>query len=323
MDISLLTQELSPQDNPGLDTFDPRFDEIVTEVEKADYLNAAHKIEEAMSQNIYDIRLIGYFLYGYFIEQGPAKLSEVLNALVCVFNENFEHFGPVKNKEKQAQSSLKWFFSKLIKKLQHEEKRNTETWLQWQQKTITTEVEEAIEQCEAFRRALSARLEDKAAPIIESNTKLNSWLEDFHSMARPVITEAPQEEVADDEPEADQQEVAEAVTATSKSVNQSGYSPLAGSSKLNSLKLKIEAFGKLCQLGDTARAAIVMEDLEDIIKNFKPQEYYPRQFTTYFNAMAKHIKVMAPYWQDKNSISWQALERLYDIDPQSFLNLDI
>jgi len=99
MDINLLNRELEVTDNPGLDTMDPRFNDIATDVQAANYIGAATQAQALLEQGVFDIRIIGYFLYGFFIEQGLASLAQVFECLSGLLRDNWEAFGPVQRKE--------------------------------------------------------------------------------------------------------------------------------------------------------------------------------------------------------------------------------
>ena len=66
MNIDILNTTLEVSENPGLDVIDPRFMDITTLVESGEYLEAAAKAEEIFAEEIYDIRITGYLLYGFF-----------------------------------------------------------------------------------------------------------------------------------------------------------------------------------------------------------------------------------------------------------------
>ena len=96
---------------------DPRFMDITTLVENGDYEEAATQAEGILAEGAYDIRITGYFLYGVFLEQGLGGLTAILQCLTKLFTENWDAVGPVKNREKHAQTSLNWFLRQLVKNL--------------------------------------------------------------------------------------------------------------------------------------------------------------------------------------------------------------
>ena len=128
MKIELLQGSLPVTENPGLDSTDPRFDEIATLVQGGQYAEAAKLSETILAEGIYDIRLMCYFLYGYWLELDLLSLLEVMNCLNHIILENWQAVGPVKKREKFFQTSFNWLFRQVLKKIQYEEKKKTALW---------------------------------------------------------------------------------------------------------------------------------------------------------------------------------------------------
>ena len=70
MNLELLNTKLKVTDNPGLDTLDPRFADIVTLIQESNFSGAAAQSQEIIEEEIYDIRIICYFLYGFMALPG-------------------------------------------------------------------------------------------------------------------------------------------------------------------------------------------------------------------------------------------------------------
>src|SRR5579872_4187859 len=94
LSISLLTGTLTPTENPGLDTLDPRFQEVASLVEAGDIAKAAEQTQAMLQEGIVDIRVISYFLYGVFLESAFAGLPDVFKALTLIFGPNWNAIGP-------------------------------------------------------------------------------------------------------------------------------------------------------------------------------------------------------------------------------------
>ena len=93
LDITLLTSPLTPAENPGLDTLDPRFQEIAGKVEAGDFDKAASDTQALLRENLVDIRVISYFLYGCFLEKGMSGLADVLLALRVLVTDSWPAVG--------------------------------------------------------------------------------------------------------------------------------------------------------------------------------------------------------------------------------------
>ena len=177
MDIELLTQPLEISENPGLDTLDPRFSDIATLVQEADFMAAAAEAEKILEESIYDIRIIGYFLYGVFLEQGVGMIGPIFECLNTLLNENWEAIGPVKRREKHTQAGLNWFMKQLFKKLDYEETNKSDAWDRWIEEVSGDDVRLALDAGDKLLQTLGTVLEDDAPPVMEGVSKANGWLD--------------------------------------------------------------------------------------------------------------------------------------------------
>ena len=320
MNLELLKIEVPEVEKPGLEIFDPRFDDIVGFIDKAEYMEAAQSVQAVIEEGIYDIRVIGYFLYGVFLEGGPATFGELSETLCNFLNDNFEKVGPSKNRQKQAQSSLRWFLAQIIKKMEYEEKRNSSDWQSWQQSSNTDQIDSAIENTDKLRRSLTANLEEHAGPLVELTSKISAIFSSFRELAQPVLEES---EAVIEELKTEDVVHEEQLPNSQVSSGQSFEPGSLVNAPLTELTLKIEAFKQLCKEGDFTRASIVSEDLEENINNFTPQDYFPQSFALYFATLAANSSELSSHWKERGSLSWKALDKLYQIDPESFLNLEI
>ena len=128
--------------------------DITTLVENGEYLEAATQAEGILEEGAYDIRITGFFLYGVFLEQGVGGLTAILQCLTKLFTENWDAVGPIKNREKHAQTSLNWFLRQLVKKLQYEEGKDSDVYQQWVAEVSSDEVQETLDASEELQGAL-------------------------------------------------------------------------------------------------------------------------------------------------------------------------
>lgn len=326
MDIDLLNQELEVSEKPGMDTFDPRFTDIAGMVQDGQFLEAATEAEGVIAEGTYDIRIIGYFLYGVFLEQGVGVLSSVFQALNGLLTDNWEAVGPVKNREKQTVNSLKWFVNQLVKKLDYEENRKEETWNTWLAEVESEQAGEALEELEKLQRNLGMTLEDAAGDVLEGLMKVKSWLSSFQML----VYKEPEEEEEEEEEEEVEAEEAEPVPAAGAApgpagalgFSVSGDMAAQGSYHLQVLMNKLAAFERLVQSQKFALAALVADDINEIVANFDPKVYFPGIFGRFSLLFARHIRELISFEQNKGSVEWMALQELYKVDLESFVGFD-
>ena len=309
MNIERITGTLAVSENPGLATVDPRFTDIATLVQDGNYEEAAARSDEVLAEEIYDIRIIGYFAYGFFLETGVGKLKELFPALTEVLRDNIEAVGPVRNRPKHVQTIFTWFFKQLAKKLQYEEDRQAEAWTDWTGNVSSDDVQDILDASEELRKILSMILEDSAGQVLDSLSKVGDWLRRFQSIVyREPEPEGEEETEEEGEGEAEGQQGGGGLGVQ-----------MQGSSALGMLIRRIEAFGILVNDGKMAQAALVAMDINRIIENFDPRVYFPEIFSGFTLSYVTHINQLTTYEANKTSVEWKAMQELYKVDLESFV----
>ncbi len=311
MNIELLNTTLEVAENPGLDMIDPRLLDITSLVENGEYQEAATQAEQILEEGAYDIRITGFFLYGVFLEQGLGDLNVILECLTRLITENWEAVGPVKNREKHVQASLNWFLRQLAKKLQYEEGKDSDVYQQWIAEVSSDDIQAALEASEGLQSALGEALEDQAEPLLDGLSKVNEWLGTFQRLVyrEPEL-----------EPEAEA-ELAEMVAPVGGPIADVAV-PAEGSYHLQLLLRKMKAFERLVEKEEFNKAAIVGDDINDIIANFDPRIYFPKIFSRYSLLRALKIADISAFEEYKGSVEWQTMQDLYKVDLDSFVSLD-
>ena len=315
MNIELLNTTLEVTENPGLDVIDPRLLDITTLVENGEYLEAATQAELILEEGAYDIRITGFFLYGVFLEQGVGGLTAILQCLTRLFTENWDAVGPIKNREKHAQTSLNWFLRQLTKKLQYEEGKDSDVYQQWVAEVSSDEVQKTLDASEELQAAFGTALEDQAEPLVDGLSKVNEWLGIFQ---RLVYREPEIEEEFEPDAEAEPAEMVAPVGAPIADVALSAE----GSYHLQLLLRKMEVFSRLIEKEDFPKAAIVADDINQIIADFDPRIYFPKMFSRYSLLRAVNIGELNASEEHKGTLEWQTMQDLYKVDLDSFFSFD-
>jgi hypothetical protein len=313
MRIELLQGSLPVAENPGLDSNDLRFDEIATLVQAGDYPAAARASEALLAENAYDIRLICYFLYGHWLEQGPASLGEALEALGNAVFENWEAVGPAAKREKKVGLSLNWLFKQVLKTLQYEESKQSPAWQAWLAGVSSDDLEPALESLEAFRRGIGQRLGDDAGPVLDITGKIQEWLRNFQRL----VYKPPEPEAVEPEPEAEETAAAAASRRTEAGPG-SGIG-VEGSHHMDLLLRKLAAFQRLIEEEKFPRAALVADDINQTLANFDPKLYFPRVFASFVRLQALNIGELLNYAEQRDSPEWQAMQEWFKVDIDSFV----
>ena len=329
MNIELLHGTLEATEDPGLKTIDPRFTDIATLVQEGNYEQAAAQSQAVLEEEIYDIRIIGYFLYGHFLDQGIEAMADIYQCLTDLLRDNLEALGPAKKREKHIQTILTWIMKQLIKKLQYEEGKEGGPYEAWMSEVSSDQVQEALDAGDELRRVLGPVLEDAAGPVLDGLMKITDWLTAFRRLVykepEPEDEEEPdewEEEEADEEIEEEAREEVRKEVFVSAPPVQEDVTGVEGSYHLKLLMRKLDAFDRLIAQEKFPLAALVADDINTIIANFDPKVYFPKLFTGFSLQFARHVNELASYEEYKGSVGWQAMEELYKVDLDSFLSFD-
>lgn len=330
MDIELLQGTLEVSETPGLETIDPRFSDIAALTMEGRYDEAAARSVEIIEQEIYDIRIIGYALYGHFLDHGIRSIAEINHCLVSLLQDNLEALGPLKKREKHIQTVLNWLMKQFLKKMQYEEEKQSSLYESWASEVSSDEVGQALDAMDELRRALGIVLEDAAGPVLDGLGKVNDWLTAFQKLVyKEPEPEAELEPELEPEYEPEKFEEEETIEPERRAVDQS-TTPLIqegtgveGSYHLNLLMRKLEAFDYLISEEKYASAALVADDIYMIIADFDPKLYFPKLFSRFSLLLAANINDLLAYNEYKESPGWQAMKELYKVDLEGFVKFNV
>ncbi|MCK5797008.1 MAG: type VI secretion system ImpA family N-terminal domain-containing protein [Deltaproteobacteria bacterium] len=314
IDIELLTHDFPKTDSPGLETFDPRLEEVTTYAQNGDYDALAPILSDILNEKILDVRVLGYYAFVLFHEQGLPGLLPAFAGLARVFAEFWEAMGPAKNREKIATNSIAWFLKVLLKRLQREEKTQGSGWTLWLDTVSSDDAAEILEAAENLRRTLVPALQEQAAGATDHLSKVVDWLGAFE---RAVYRE-PEPEVEEDESEVESTGTSSGAGGLKTRLTQVDNPLIEGSIHIRLLMQKMEAFEQLIREEKFARAELIADDINQILANFDPLVYFPKLFATYCRTRAMNSGDLSEFEEAKDSRDWQAMQALYQADLDAF-----
>jgi hypothetical protein len=314
MNIDLIQGSLPLTPNPGLDSTDPRFDDIVTLIHAGQHALAASQCETLLAEGIYDIRLICYFLYGYWLEHGLTSLLQLVDSLNNLFQENWLAVGPAGSRKISHEKSLDWLLRQLLKTIKYEESKNTPLWLQWQAATDAEAVKAILLAGAAFRANVNRQLEERAGAVIDQWSKIEQWLRSFQQLQQQ-------------QPAAEKNVVQSAGLASDAAAGTSlrpAAAHTAGleievSYHLQQLLKKLAGFERLLAENQLPRAALLASDINQTLQAFDPALYFPQLFASFVRLQALNYEKLAASRDQRNDLQWQAMQEWLKVDVDSFV----
>lgn len=293
------------------ESYDIRFEEVVSLVDEERLSEASTLIVSILKEGNVDLRLVMYLFYAQFINQGIGSLKMILPAIQTTLNEHWEKISPVNMRDKYLLSSLIWFLSAIGKKIKRSEKlykskKTDDFWNKSVHALNAKMIDELIVHTREFATFVIKKTE--APSINQYILFISKWLENLKGVVEHD-TAPPQEEALS----------SEEVLEESVSVAPSLQRGLDVSEPMTLLLKKIQAFELLVEKEDFVKAALVADDISATLKNFDPALFFPKLFSKYFALFATHIDTLAQEWEAKNSLKWEALQRLYQTDLSEFI----
>lgn len=316
LDFHLLDKPLEAE-GPDLESSDERLEQVNGLVVRNAYPEAARVAAGFLSQGIYDVRLVGPYLLGLFLERDLEALPAVFHSLSHTLLGNWELFGPRERKDVYADGSLRWLLKVLNKHLEHHERLKDERWKRWGAPSNREPLEQALTLTEEIFSAFGRVMPRNGceAPF----RRLCQWME---GQLRSLPTPEPEPTPAD-APEEDTssrvEEVRREETQPRAPASEGPTMPVSPALAL--LMRKLAAFDTLLERQDFQRASVVAADVLNVVEHFDPRVYLPLLFSRFFAGLSRHADEMEPLLHNTDGLSFRAMEQLYRVDLDSFLAL--
>ena len=291
-----------------IEVLDPRFSNISSYMEKSQYIEAKQELSQLLSEGFFDIRLLNYYLFLTFEESQTLNLHDIFNFLTQMLQDLWVKIPPFEKKDTHAVRSIQWIFTKISKILQFHEQKKDSRWNSWIKNLEEDSLDKILATINTFKTAFQERLE--APTILDKLQRITQWVEELR-ITLPSKNESKENDLIEEIP------------SPSNNIEEkpSIHSEIPSSQLFEELLKKLNAFEGLIQKEDFPKAALVSNDLSEIITNFDPRLYFPKLFSEYFKLLSIHIESLANYWEEKESLSWQSLEQLYKVDLDTFMEV--
>jgi hypothetical protein len=311
-DLSLCARSFE-KDCQRLEAHDPRFQQITELAQSGKYTEAADAVEALLAENLYEVRLLGYYLFAVLHEEGLPRLAAILEALATLIRRNWESLPARDKRTALLNKSVTWLFQTLLDTLNYHQSKKDERWQGWWKASTEAQVSAAIRKAQELLELLP---EPRYRSGSEALAKLVPWLRELHAQ---VVANLPQ-----DPPPPPQG----APQAPEPPAEPRGPSPflklgqpvqLMGSAHLVELCNKLKAFELLIEREEFQKAALVSDDILSTLEGFDPRRFFPELFATFGALLNKHVRNIQGHWEGKDSTEWKALAQFYQVDLERFV----
>ncbi|OJH40285.1 type VI secretion system protein IglI family protein [Cystobacter ferrugineus] len=312
-DLSLCLRSF--EDCERLEAHDPRFQHIVELAQEGRYTAAADAVEVLLAEDVFEVRLLGYYFLAVFHEEGMARLPEVLETLAALVQRNWEGLPLGDKRAVLLNKSVTWLFQTLFDTLSYHQSHKDERWQGWWKDSTEARLSAAMK---AVRELLGLLPESVYRSGSEALAKLVPWLRELREQ---VIANQPQEPPPPPPKEAAPEAPASPAPRDEPSLFLKLGQPvqLVGSAHLVELCNKLKAFELLIQREEFQKAALVSDDILSTLEGFDPRRFFPELFSTFGALLNKHVRHIQDHWEGKDSTEWKTLSQFYQVDLERFV----
>lgn len=332
LELRFLDEPLEATAHAAAQAKDPRLFQASQLADRGQYLEAAELSQALVEEGNQDIRAIGYLLFGLFLESGVGTLPSILHRVHRLLTDDFEALGPGIKKERTVDGAVGWLFRVLAEHFLFHGTQKDADWDRWVAALDSATLAEMTETCQALRTAVSELLD---AP--QSESQIARLARCFQESLGPAIrgreraealaaAEARAAAAADQEPDELEDEASADAGEDSDPAEPAGAHPVGmlqaqeESPALQALLRKLDAFEVLTDRREMGKAAVVANDIRDILANFDPLVYFPRLFSNHFRLLSACIEDLMPYWEQCEGAAWHALDQFYRTDIDAFID---
>ncbi|AUX29120.1 MULTISPECIES: type VI secretion system protein IglI family protein [Sorangium] len=326
-------------EGPGQDVAEATVEEVTRLAQAGEPRAAAEQAARAIRAGCTDVRLIAAFLLGAFDERGPAALPAMLEALASAIGRRWAALRPEARRDRAVDSALCLLFRSVKSSIDYRESQRDATWRAWSARVERDLARACADAAATLDAAISERIASPrcAMELAGLRARVDLCLQRLPPPPDPppqpaAAPEPPEpEELDPPDAEAEPAEAAEGADdagAQGEPPEESRPAPAASapgarlievSPALERFIRKLEVFADLLERGETGKAAIVARDIKAAVDHFDPRVYLPRLLSPYFRLLSANIETIAPHWEAAETPAWQALEQLYQVDLEAFL----
>ena len=276
-----------------------------------------------LDAGVCDVRIIGFYLFGSFLEGGPAAVPAIFEAVEQALTTRWPALRPIAKKPKATDASLAWLFRTIADRIDFQQRLADTTWARWLDSSDADVVTRANELAVRLRELID-QLVDGARALKHLSDVIGRLERHFNRLPVPEIEEEEpaleDQDEAPDEPAAPPPPDEPEPTVVVLPRVRLGEAPavIESSPPIELLKRKIALFQRLVERDDLPRAAIVAADLTGLLDRVDPRIYLPRLLAPHYRRLGEHAEDLAPYLRAPEAMQ-SPLEQLYLVDVEAFV----
>ena len=163
---NLLEGRLAPSHEPeDSSSTATRIARVAQLADRGEHQAAAREAADLIEARIYDVRLIGFYLFGLFLERGIGYLPALLGRVTTLVGEELAVLRPSRRKLQVVSSATAWLFENVSTRLLFHTKQRDATWEAWRAASDSALADAIAAGCTKVTLALEAVIEAPLAAV--------------------------------------------------------------------------------------------------------------------------------------------------------------
>jgi len=312
-DLKLIPPQFAPP-MERLAPSDARFLNIADLAQGGSYTEAADAVAALLADNLYEVRLLSFYLFAAVHEDGLTRLPEVIGTQAALIRQNWAALPPEDKQAALVNKGVVWLFRTLLDVLAYHQTKKDDRWQGWLGELTEAHVTQSLQKAEELLTLLPEPTYHSSAELV---TRLVQWLRELLPVLAAARVPPAQAEPLRGAPQAPPPQALQDASSTFLRLGQ--LVQLRGSAHFVELCNKLKAFELLVQERDYEKAALVSDDILATLDGFDPRRYFPELFATFGALLHKHVQEIQPHWERKDSPEWKTLSQFYQVDLESFV----
>jgi len=172
----LLDGRLAPSHEPEDSSSAARIAQVAQLADRGEHQAAAREAAGLIEDRIYDVRLIGFYLFGVFLQRGIAYLPALLGRVEKLVTEDLAVLRPTRRKLQVVSSATAWLFEHVSARLLFHTKHRDATWEAWRGESDSALADAIASGCSKATLALEAVIN---APLaVAPLARIRRWTND-------------------------------------------------------------------------------------------------------------------------------------------------
>jgi len=172
----LLDGRLVASCDPEDSSSSARIARVAQLADRGDHAAAAREAADLLDARIYDVRLIGFYLFGLFLERGIRYLPLLLGQIGRLVSDDLAALGPSRRKLQVVSSATAWLFENVSARLAYHTRQRDALWESWRAASDSALADAIAAGCTKVTLALEAVIE---APLAATPlARMRRWTQE-------------------------------------------------------------------------------------------------------------------------------------------------